>query len=87
MFEAVMLSAFSGLAVCSVCLSVIKRSAPVSRDDAEVLWTMHKQNDLCSARRWKPMKRGKDKIIGFKCECGHKYLHKRPLLSRMPRIQ
>ena len=86
MFEAVMLSAFSGLAVCSVCLSVIKRSAPVSRDDAEVLWTMHKQNDLCSARRWKPTKRGKDKIIGFKCECGHKYLHKRPLLSRMPRI-
>lgn len=86
MFEAVMLTACSSLAVCSVCLSVAKRSAPVSKDDAEVLWNMHKQNDLCTAHKWKPVKRGRRKIVGFKCECGHTYTHKRPLLSRMPRI-
>jgi hypothetical protein len=86
MFEMVMLTACSGVALCSVCLTVVKRSAQVSRDDAEVLWSMHKQNDLCLARKWKPMKRGKNRIIGFKCECGHMYTQKRPLLSRMPKI-
>jgi len=86
MFEVALLTAFSGLVLSSVCMTAIKRTAPVSRDDAEVLWNMHKQKDLCLARKWKPTKRGKKNIVGFKCECGHAYTQKRPLLSRMPRI-
>ena len=86
MFEAVILTGCSGIAACSVCLTVAKRSAPISKGDAEVLWAMHKKTSLCPAHKWKPTKRRKDKIIGFQCGCGYKYTQKRPLLSRMPKI-
>ena len=87
MFEAAMLFASSGIVLFSVCLTFVRRSEPVSRDDAEVLWKIHRQNDICLARKWKPMKIGKNKVVGFTCECGHIYTQTRPLLSRVPQAQ
>jgi|PlaIllAssembly_1097288.scaffolds.fasta_scaffold1748372_1 hypothetical protein len=78
------LIAVSGIAACSVFLAVAKRSAPITPDEAKVMWTMHKQGSGCNHRKWQFIKRNKNKIIGFKCACGYQYTQKRPLLAITP---
>ena len=56
-----------------------KRHAPLTPDEAKLLWKIHKQNIKCSARKWREIKRG-DKIIGFECECGYKHIQRRPMI-------
>ncbi|MEM3700088.1 MAG: hypothetical protein QXL57_04385 [Candidatus Bathyarchaeia archaeon] len=60
-----------------------KHYAPLTLSEARLLWKIHKQNIGCNGRKWKLIKRG-DKIIGFQCECGHKYIQKRPIVASTP---
>jgi len=82
MLNTLLLTAWSGLAACAVIFSLAKRSAPITANDAKVIWTMHKKTAHCSGHKWQPIKRKKDKIVGFRCECGYKYTQKRPLVCR-----
>ena len=60
-----------------------KNYAPITSNDAKMLWKIHKRNIRCAARKWREIKRG-DKIIGFECECGYKYIQKRPIVANTP---
>jgi len=84
MLDALGMVALSGIAACSVFLSLAKRNAPISIDDAKVIWTMHRKDSGCNRREWQFIKRREDKVIGFKCACGYEYKQKRPLLSNKP---
>lgn len=57
-----------------------KHHVPLTRKEAEMLWTIHKHNVQCKARKWHEIRR-KDRMIGFKCDCGHKYIKKRPVIA------
>ncbi len=82
MLNTLLLSICSGLAICGVVFTLAKRSAPITVNDAKVLWAMHRKTVHCSGHNWQPIKLKKDKIVGFRCQCGYKYTQKKPLVCR-----
>lgn len=67
-------------AVCGLWfLASAKRCAPLTSEEARILWKIHKRNAECVARRWCIIRRG-NRIVGFECGCGYKYMHKRPMI-------
>ncbi|MCK5628562.1 hypothetical protein KAI12_03765 [Candidatus Bathyarchaeota archaeon] len=61
-----------------------KRKAPITSEEARLLWKIHKNDSGCTHKKWNVTKRGKHKIVGFKCDCGYKYAQRRPLVVGMP---
>jgi len=57
-----------------------KRVVPLTREEAETLWKFHKQKTDCQAQGWRELVRG-EKIVGFECECGHKHVQKKHLIT------
>jgi hypothetical protein len=62
-------------------LIAVKRSEPITVDEAKVLWKIHKKTSHCGGHNWQPIKRRGGKLKGFQCECGYHYSQKRPMLS------
>ena len=65
----------------SIYLIKFKLSEPISREEADILWKLHKNADNCASRKWKPRINKKGQITGFKCQCGYRYTQKRSVLS------
>ena len=74
-----------GLALCFgfyivyVLLSA-RNVMPMSRDEAEKLWRFHRQTKCCNAQTWKEIEK-KKKLVGFECDCGHKHIQKKHLIT------
>jgi hypothetical protein len=60
-----------------------KNYAPLTPNEAKILWKIHKQNINCNGKKWQAIKHH-GKIIGFKCECGYKHTQKRPIVASTP---
>jgi len=60
-----------------------KHYAPITVNDARILWLIHKTRTQCSAKKWREVKRAK-KVVGFECECGYKHIQRRPIVSSDP---
>jgi len=60
-----------------------KHYAPLTLNEARILWKIHKRNIRCNAKKWREIKRG-GKIVGFTCECGYKHIQKRPIVASPP---
>jgi len=60
-----------------------KHYAPLTPSEARLLWKIHKQTARCDSKKWREIRRGR-KIVGFACECGFKYLQKRPIVASTP---
>jgi len=85
MIDPLTLTALLGIAVCCVFSMLAKRSAPITQNDARVIWAMHKTDSGCKHGKWRFIRHRENKIVGFECGCGYKYQQKRPLFSRMPK--
>jgi hypothetical protein len=59
----------------------VKRSEPITVDEAKMLWKIHKKTTHCGGQKWQPITRKGDKLKGFQCECGYTYSQKRPMLA------
>jgi hypothetical protein len=57
-----------------------KRVVPLTNDEAETLWKIHKQRNCCQAENWQTIDRG-NKIIGFECGCGHEHIQKKHIIT------
>jgi len=57
-----------------------KHVVPLTAQEAETLWKIHKQETLCSGKKWAPIKRG-EQLVGFECECGHKHMQKKHIVN------
>ena len=57
-----------------------KRDVPLAHKEAETLWKFHKQKERCGAKSWVEIVRG-GKIVGFECECGHKHIQTKHLIT------
>ena len=60
---------------------VVKRSAPITADEAKVLWKIHKKSTHCPGQKWLPITRKGGRLEGFECECGYHYSQKKPILA------
>jgi hypothetical protein len=63
--------------------AVAKHYAPLTLNEAKILWKIHKQTTNCHSKMWREIRRGK-KIVGFECECGYKHIQKRPIRANKP---
>jgi hypothetical protein len=63
-----------------------KHFAPITYNEAKILWKIHRKNSNCNGRRWREIKR-KDEIVGFECECGYKHIQRRPIVSELPNTE
>lgn len=60
-------------------ITSLKTYAPMTREEAQLLWRIHKKETGCDAQKMREIKH-KNKIVGIKCECGYKHVQKRPIL-------
>ena len=80
MLTQLVLVSLTCLGVCgALCLTVVKRAVPIMFEDAEAMWTLHRQNNYCTSKEWQPLQH-RSKIIGFQCQCGYKYTQKKPII-------
>ena len=68
-----------GCAVAWFFLSA-KNEQAISAKEADLLWKSHKQFKQCSAETFTEIKKRK-KLIGYLCQCGHKYKQERPIIN------
>ncbi len=70
------------MAAAAAALFIVKakRSAPISRKEATILWKLHKQTCHCKSQKYEIRMTKRGEMTGFKCECGYRYTQKRPLL-------
>jgi hypothetical protein len=57
-----------------------KRYHSIDPQELNLLWQTHKQFNNCTANKFEPITKGK-KIVGYKCQCGHKHLQQRPIIN------
>lgn len=60
-----------------------KNYAPITPNDARILWKIHRQSIHCDAKKWQVVRRG-GKIVGFQCDCGYRHVEKRPIVGGLP---
>jgi hypothetical protein len=86
MLEILALALWGGLTAYAVWyFTSAKYYAPITVNEARILWKIHKRNIRCNARKWREIRRG-GKMIGFECECGYKHIQKRPIVSNAPTL-
>ena len=84
MFETLLFTSWVCFALYTIWyLTSAKHYAPLTVDEAKMLWKIHKQNISCDSRMWREIRRG-GKIVGFACECGYNYTQKRPIVTNTP---
>lgn len=62
-----------------------KKLESLTLDDLVILWKIHKQQAGCNVplSKVKPIVNNRsNEFSGFKCECGYKYMSKRPIVQR-----
>jgi len=87
MLEILMVTVWGFLAAYATWyFTLAKHYAPITINEARILWKIHKQNIRCAARKWREIKCG-GKIIGFECECGYTHIQKRPIVANTPTLK
>ena len=54
---------------------------PLTGRETTLLWTLHKRRTNCFSTKFETI-RHKNKLVGFRCGCGYKYLSRRLLTQR-----
>jgi hypothetical protein len=62
-------------------LGLAKDYVPLTGRETTLLWTMHKRQSNCFSTKFETI-RHKNKLVGFRCGCGYKYLSKRLVTQR-----
>ena len=57
-----------------------KQYAPLTYKEARILWEIHKHKTQCDSKTWHKIRR-KDRVIGFKCDCGYKHIQRKPITA------
>ena len=73
-----------GLALCfgfyiGYLLLAARNAVPMTKEEANTLWKIHKQKDRCKAETWHEITEDKT-LVGFECECGFRQIQKKPLI-------
>ena len=61
-------------------LLAAKRIVPLTHNEAETLWKVHRQKARCNSKEWHEIIDG-TKIIGFECGCGEKHIQKKHIIT------
>ena len=53
-------------------------------DDLALTWQIHKQQTGCTAPHIHSLFTKSNRVVGFKCNCGYKFLQKRLITKKVP---
>lgn len=82
--EILVLALWSCFAVYAIWyLTSVNEYAPLTFNEADTLWKIHKHSVRCEGKEWREIMRG-GKIVGFECECGYRHVQKRPIMVSTP---
>lgn len=59
-----------------------KTLQPLTLDDLALTWKLHKQQTGCKASRIHSLLMKRDEVVGFKCNCGYKFIQKRLITQK-----
>ncbi len=59
-----------------------KTVQPITLDELALTWKIHKQRDGCNASRIHSLIKKKNEVVGFRCECGYKFIQKRLITQK-----
>jgi len=54
---------------------------PLTIEELAILWKIHKNENACVSTTVQKIVH-KDKIVGFECDCGYRYVSKRPISQK-----
>jgi hypothetical protein len=63
-----------------------KTLQPMTREEAELRWKLHKEESKCSGYRIKELQMTKSHIVGFRCECGYEFTQRRLRIQDAPKL-
>ena len=66
--------------------TVARSFAPITTEEARILWKIHRKDHSCNSNEWREIKRGSS-IVGFVCTCGYRFVQQRPLVGGSPPIE
>lgn len=55
---------------------------PLTLDNLALTWKLHKHQSGCKSSYIHDLLVRNDEVVGFKCECGHEFIQKRPIIQR-----
>jgi hypothetical protein len=56
----------------------------INLDSLAIAWKIHKKQTGCKARRIQSLITINNETVGFKCQCGYKFVQKRLIAQKMP---
>jgi hypothetical protein len=81
--EIIVVTAVWTIFACGLFFYVIavRRSEPITVDEAKILWKIHKRTTRCNGKKWQPIAHKGGKLKGFQCDCGYRYTQRRPIVA------
>jgi hypothetical protein len=61
-----------------------KTLQPMPTDHLALIWQIHKQQTTCEATQIHSILMKNNYIVGFECNCGYKFIQKRPITKKVP---
>jgi len=58
-----------------------KDYVPLTGRETTLLWTLHKRQSNCFSTKFETIRR-RNKLVGFRCGCGYKYMSRRLITQR-----
>lgn len=62
-------------------LTLARNYAPLTGRETTFLWMLHKRKSNCFSTKFETIRR-RNKLVGFKCACGYKYLSRHLITQR-----
>jgi hypothetical protein len=71
---------------CCWYFLVAKTPQPLTLEEANLAWQLHKKQTGCYGSRIKDLLLNKGKIVGFRCECGYEFQQRRLLTQKIQKL-
>ncbi len=63
-----------------------KTLQPVTTEQIDLMWRLHKTQSGCKGSRITDLLSYKEKVVGYKCECGYEFKQKRLLAQNVQNL-
>jgi hypothetical protein len=67
-------------------LFVGKTLQPVTTEEIELMWRLHRTQTGCNGSRITDLLSYRNKVVGYRCECGYEFRQKRLLAQNVQKV-
>jgi len=73
--------ASASIMAAAILLATTKKDVPMTRKEVNLFYALHKKASNGCSHKMQPVTMKTGEFAGFQCECGYRYVQKRPLFS------